>query len=120
MNISPDVTTALLTLGGAIVGALPGLITSLMKQRSDSKKQMRELVMKTSAENWRFVAENSGQKAIVPFEHYMIHTAMMCEHAFTDKEITVENTTAHLAKVSAVMDTLYSYASTPRAEAKAP
>jgi hypothetical protein len=119
MQISPEVTTALLTLGGAVVGALPGLIGTFLNRKSDDKKQMRELVMKTAAENWRFVAENSQNRPIVPFEHFMIHTSMMCEHAFSDTPITLQNTKEHLAKVSAVMDALYAHANAPRPPAKA-
>ena len=111
---TPEITTALLTLVGALVGALPGLISGFFSRRAEEKKQLRELVVKTAAENWRFIAENS--KAILPFEHYMIHTTMMCDLAFSDKEITEEGVTTHLAKVGAVMEALHKHAQgqTPR------
>ena len=64
--------------------------------------------MKTTAENWRFIAENT--RAILPFEHYMIHTAIMCNLAFSEEEITEDRTTAHLVKVAAVMKTLEQHA----------
>lgn len=105
---TPEVTTALLTLAGALVGALPGLISGFFNSRAEEKKQLRELVMKTTAENWRFIAENS--KAVLPFEHYMIHTTMMCDLVFSGREITEEALKAHLAKVGTVMEALHQHA----------
>ena len=107
---TPDVTIALLTLAGAVVGALPGLISGFFIRRADDKKQLRELVMKTTAENWRFIAENS--KAVLPFEHYMVHTTMMCDLVFSGKEVTEEAIKTHLAKVGAVMDAMHQHATT--------
>lgn len=105
---TPEIATALLTLAGAIVGALPGLISGFFSRRAEEKKQLRELVMKTTAENWRFIAENA--KAVLPFEHYMIHTTMMCDLAFSGNEITEEGVTTHLAKVATIMEALHKHA----------
>ena len=108
MELSPELTTGLVAMGSAAIGALPGLISGFFSRRSEAKKQLRELVMRTTAENWRFIAENA--RAVLPFEHYMIHTAMMCDLAFSEEEITEGRTTAHLVKVAAVMKTLEQHA----------
>ncbi|NOS73439.1 MAG: hypothetical protein HOP36_02625 [Methyloglobulus sp.] len=108
MELTPELTTGLVAIASALVGAMPGIVSGFFTRKADDKKQLRELVMKTTAENWRFVAENT--KAILPFEHYMLHTAMMCDLAFSGEEITEERTTAHLAKVDAVMRVLEQHA----------
>ena len=104
MALTPGLTTGLVAIVSALVGAMPGIVSGFFNRRAEDKKQLRELVIKTAAENWRFVAENS--RSILPFEHYMIHTAMMCDLAFSSEEITEERTSAHLSKVAAVMRVL--------------
>ncbi len=108
MALTPEMTTGLVAIFSALAGAMPGLISGFFARKADDKKHLRELVMKTTAENWRFIAENSN--AILPFEHYMIHTAMMCDLAFSSDEITKETTDAHLIKVDAVMEALRTHA----------
>ena len=108
MELTPEQTTGLVAIASALVGALPGIVSGFFTRKAEDKKQLRELVVKTAAENWRFVAENT--KAVFPFEHYMIHTAMMCDLAFSGEKITEESTTAHLAKVDSVMRTLGKHA----------
>ena len=118
MALSPELATGLLAIGSAAIGALPGLISGFFGRRADEKKQLRELVMKTTAENWRFIAENS--KAVLPFEHFMIHTTMMCDLVFSGKEITEEGIKAHLAKVSAIMNALHQHATSDAPKRGAP
>ena len=101
-------TTGLIAIGSALAGAMPGLVSGLLSRKAEDKKQLRELVMQTTAANWRFVAENS--KSVLPFEHYMIHASMMCELAFSDDEITEQRTKDHIAKVDLIMRTLASHA----------
>ena len=108
MELTPEQTTGLVAIVSALAGALPGIISGFFTRKAEDKKHLRELVMKTTAENWRFIAENT--RAILPFEHYMIHTAMMCDLAFSEEEITEGRTTAHLVKVAAVMKTLEQHA----------
>ena len=95
-------------MGSAAIGALPGLISGFFSRRAEEKKQLRELVMKTTAENWRFIAENST--ATMPFEHYMVHTTMMCDLVFSGEKITEQGIKVHLAKVGTVMDALRQHA----------
>lgn len=108
MQLTPELTTGLVAIASALVGALPGMISGFFTRKAEDKKHLRELVMKTTAENWRFIAENT--RAILPFEHYMIHTAMMCDLVFCEEAITEERTKTHLAKVAAVMKTLEQHA----------
>ena len=108
MTLSPELTTGLVAICSAFVGALPSLISNYLSRKADDKKHMRELIMKIAAENWRFIADNS--EAIYPFEHYMIHTALMCDLAFSDKPITENRVNEHIAMVDLVMKSLSEHA----------
>lgn len=106
--MSPELATGLVAIGSAFIGALPGLISNFLNREADDKKQIRELIMNTAAENWRFIAQNA--QVMLPFEHYMIHTALMCDFAFLSEEITEERTAAQLTKVAAVLKVLEQHA----------
>ena len=110
MALSPELTTGLIAIGSALAGALPGLVSGFVNRKADDKKQLRELVLKTAAENWRFISENQASKFVLPYEHHMIHTAMMCELAFSNEPITAESTAKHLERTDAVMRTLVEHA----------
>lgn len=120
MPMSAELTTGVIAIVSAFFGALPGLISGYLARRADEKKELRELVLKTAAENWRFVAEASASKYLMPYEHYMIHTAMMCDLAFSEPPITVERTRVHLEKVDAVMKTLAQHAINVSSKQNAP
>ena len=113
MSISPEVSTGLLTLGGAVVGAIPGLVSSFLSKRSDEKKQLRELVVKAATDSWKTHAEH-GQGKLLPLEHYIIHTMKMCEFALSGEKVTPESMKTHLQETSALMDVLVEHATTPR------
>ncbi len=68
------------------------------------------MIVKAAIENWKFVAEHSSSKAIMPMEHYIIHTAKMCEFAFADTPITPESTKVQLAEIEAIMTVLTEHA----------
>jgi hypothetical protein len=104
MQLPSELITGLVAIGSSLVGALPGMISGHLTNKTDEKKQLRELIMKTTAENWRFILENARRAH--PFEHYMICTAMMCDIAFSKDKITEEKIKDHLEKVNAVMDML--------------
>ena len=110
MSISPEVSTGLLTLGGAVVGAIPGLVSSFLSKRSDEKKQLRELVVKAATDSWKTHAEH-GQGKLLPLEHYIIHTAKMCEFALSGELVTPETTAQRLKEIEAVMKVLSEHAS---------
>ena len=113
MPISPEVSTGLLTLGGAVVGAIPGLVSSFLNKRSDEKKQLIELVVNAATESWKTHVEH-GQGNMLPLEHYIIHTMKMCEFALSGKKVTPESMKTHLQETSALMDVLVEHATTPR------
>jgi hypothetical protein len=112
MPISPELSAGLLTLGGAVVGALPGLLSSFLSKRSDEKKQLRELVFKAATESWKTHAENSNGRALLPLEHYIVHTMKMCEFAMSGEKVTPETLKGHLQETSALMDLMVEHAST--------
>lgn len=121
MSLSPEELAVVGTLGGALIGALPSFITSLLNRRSDTKKHFNELIVKAATENWKFVAEKSTSRVLLPLEHYIIHTAKMCEFALSGEKVTPETTEQRLKEIDAVMRVLanhaYSVSSTRKQEA---
>lgn len=116
MALSPGELAVLASLGGALVGAVPGLVSSFLSKQSDERKHFKELVFKAATDSWKTHAE-IGNGRVLPLEHYIIHTAKMCEVALSDEELTAESMKKQLQKISALMDVLAEHASTQRARA---
>jgi hypothetical protein len=110
MSLSPEELVVVGTLGGAIVGALPSFVSSILNRKVDEKKHFTEMVVKAATENWKFVAEKSASRAILPLEHYIIHTAKMCEFAFSGATVIPESTAKCLKEIEAVMNVLANHA----------
>ncbi|MHB1084434.1 MAG: hypothetical protein ACYCZA_06305 [Thiobacillus sp.] len=110
MALSPEELVAVVGLGGAALGAFPGLIATFINRRAEDKKHFNELVVKAATENWKFVAEHSQSRAILPLEHYIIHTAKMCEFALSGDPVTPETTEKRLKEIDAVMTVLANHA----------
>ena len=118
MVLSPGELAVVGTIGGAIIGALPSVVSSILNRKTDEKKHFNELVVKAATENWKFVAEHS--KAVMPLEHYIIHTAKMCEFALSGEPLTPEATEKRLKEIDAVMAVLANHAisaSSPKKQA---
>jgi lipase chaperone LimK len=113
MALSPEELAVVASLGGAVVGALPGLVSSFLTKRSDERKQFKELVVKAAIESWKTHAAHAGTRAMLPLEHYIIYTAKMCEFALADKKVTAESMRTHLQEVSALMEVLVQHAKAP-------
>lgn len=113
MPLSPGELAVVASLGGAVVGAIPGLVSSYLRKRFEERKQFKELVVKAAIESWKTHAEH-GSGQMLPLEHYIIHTAKMCEFALADKQVTPASMKVHLQEVSALMDVLAEHASSPR------
>lgn len=111
MALSPEELVAVVGLGGAVIGALPSLITSLVSGRAEDRRHFNELVFNAAIESWKFTAEKSASRRILPLEHYIIHTAKMCEFAFSGKPVTPETTAQRLKEIEAVMKVLVEHAS---------
>jgi len=111
MSLSPEELAVVGTLGGAVIGALPSFISSLLNRRTEEKRHFNELVVKAATESWKFIAENSRSRAILPLEHYIIHTAKMCEFALSGGKVTAETTAQQLQEIDAVMKVLAKHAS---------
>ena len=110
MALSPEELVAVAGLGGAAIGALPNLISTFINRRAEDKKNFNELVVKAATENWKFVAEHSQSRAVLPLEHYIIHTAKMCEFALSGEPVTPETTEKRLNEIDAVMTVLTNHA----------
>lgn len=101
---------AVVGLGGAVIGALPSLITSLVSRRAEDRRHFNELVFNAAIESWKFTAEKSASRKILPLEHYIIHTAKMCEFALSGEPVTPETTAQRLKEIEAVMVVLIDHA----------
>lgn len=111
MTLSPEVLVAVVGLGGVAIGALPSLITSLVNRRAEDRRHFNELVFNAAIESWKLTAEKSSSRIILPLEHYIIHTAKMCEFALSGKPVTPETTAKHLKEIQAIMVVLSEHAS---------
>jgi hypothetical protein len=112
MPLSHEELIAIVGLGGAVVGALPSLITSLMNRRAEDRRHFNELVFNAAIESWKLVAAHS--RSIMPLEHYIIHTTKMCEFALSKKPLTPETTAQHLKEIEAIMKVLSEHAKSVR------
>jgi hypothetical protein len=108
MSLSPEVLVAIVGLGGAVIGALPGLITSLVNKRAEDKRHFNQLIFNAAIESWKLTAEHS--RSIMPLEHYIIHAAKMCEFALSGKPLTPETIAKQLQEIEAVMKVLSEHA----------
>lgn len=108
MSLSPEELVAIVGLGGAAIGALPSLITSLVSKRAEDKRHFNELIFNAAIESWKLTAVHS--RSIMPLEHYIIHAAKMCEFAFSGKPVTPETTSQQLKEIEAVMKVLNEHA----------
>ncbi len=108
MALSPEELVAVVGLGGAVIGALPSLITSLISKRAEDKHHFNELVFNAAIESWKLTAEHS--RRIMPLEHYIIHTAKMCEFALSGEPVTPETTAQRQKEIEAIMRVLEEHA----------
>jgi len=86
MALSPEELVVVASLGGAAIGSLPSLISAFVSRRAENKRHFNELIFRAATESWKLVAEKSSSRIILPLEHYIIHTAKMCEFAFSGKK----------------------------------
>lgn len=110
MALTSEELIAIVGLGGAAIGALPGIIAAVFNRRSEDKRHFNELVFNAATESWKLVAEKSASRRLAPLEHYIIHTAKMCEFAFSGEKITPESTAQRLMEIDAVMSVLVEHA----------
>jgi hypothetical protein len=111
MALSPEELIAVVGLGGAVIGALPSLITSLVSRRAEDKRHFNELVFNAAIESWKFTVEKGASRRILPLEHYIIHTAKMCEFALSGEPVTPETTAQRLKEIESIMKVLIDHAS---------
>lgn len=113
MSFNPNELVVLATLGGAIVGTLPGIISTFVNKKSDEKKQFNEMVVKAATESWKTHVEHASG-GILPLEHYIIHTSKMCDLALNGK-INTKNAKQKLSEIDSLMTILAEHASkTPK------
>ena len=109
MSLSSEELTVIGTLGGAIVGALSSTIVSIVNKRSEEKRHFRETVINAAIENWKHVSQISSSQYLMPLEHYIIHTAKMCDLALNEK-LTNCNIKEKLSEIDELMDALEDHA----------
>lgn len=83
-------------IGGAISG-LTTIFILIINQRSEERRQLRELALKAAADNWRHTCELSKQYGapILPFHVFIVHMVKLFD-VLASKDLTVDNLTAKL------------------------
>jgi hypothetical protein len=109
MNLSPAELAVFGTLGGAFVAGLFGAIIAFINKRSEEKKHLRELIVKTSTEHWQFVVETAESNIMPPLINYIVHTAMMCD-LILNKKLSSKNIQNKLKEIDSLMDVLHHHA----------
>jgi len=103
MNLTPEQTTLIGTLAGAIIGFLSSFIITWVTKKSEKRKHFRELVIKAATESWSQTLQSlKGQNATVdPFDLYIIHLLKLSQ-VVLDEKITPDNVVEMLKRVDAV------------------
>ena len=79
------------TLLGTLVGGVLGFAGAWLREKFETKRQLRELITKVAMEDWNKQIElykGTGKK-LMPLDAYMIHYLMILESI--DKNTTVED-----------------------------
>lgn len=108
MNLSPAELAVFGTLGGGFVAGLFSAIIAFINKRSEERRHLRELIVKTAADHWKLVSEVAASNVMPPLSSYIVHTAMMCD-LILNKKINAENIQTKLKEVDAVMDIVHDH-----------
>jgi hypothetical protein len=102
LNISATELAGFGTLGAGVIAAASCIISSFINKRSEERKHLRELIVKTTADNWKFIVEKSANPIHQRMPRCLIYEARMIELAL-DKGVTSPNRKEKLEEVSKML-----------------
>lgn len=108
MNFNATEIAVIGTLGGAFIAGLFSALTVFINKKSEEKRHLRELVIKTASDHWKHVAEISSATKMPPLSTYIVNTVQMCDLAL-NKKLTPETVRKKLEESSSVMDVMLSH-----------
>jgi hypothetical protein len=98
-NLSATEIAVFGTVAVGFIAAASSVITSFINKRSEERKSLRDSVIKTATENYRFIVEKSTNPKHLPLPIYLIYVSKMADLAF-DKTVTAENIKTKLTEIS--------------------
>jgi len=87
------------TVAVGLIAAASSVITSFINKRSEERKSLKDSVIRTAAENYKFMVEKSANPKHYPLPIYLIYVAKMVDLAF-DKTVTAQNLKSRLIEIS--------------------
>ena len=91
------------------MAGLFGAIIAFINRRSEERKHLRELIVKTSADHWKLVSEVAVSNIMPPLSNYIFHTAMMCD-LILNKKLNFKNIQNKLKEIDSLIDVLHKHA----------
>lgn len=108
MDLDPTIVNGLFALGGVFAGAIPAIAVAWLKERSDSRRHLRDQALQMALESWRLRAQHTGY--VQPLEHWVIHANLLCQLASEDR-LTPDRIKTRLAEISSIVDTMAEHSS---------
>jgi hypothetical protein len=107
------------TLGGALITGLVAIGLNSINKRSEERRYMRELVLKTSIEHFKIACSKTGPgQRVAPLEAFIIHLAKISE-VLMETKITSENILRKLKDAHTVSAEVEAFIKVEEAETKA-
>lgn len=104
-----DAATALVLAAG--VSGLSSAITAIgvvaWTKRSDERRHIRELVMRTAVENWKAVyqaAKDAGSSEMLPLDVYILHMLKLSEIILAEKKLKPDRIARRLSEVDEIVE----------------
>lgn len=98
------------TLGGAIVGAIAGFIGAWIREKHETKRRMRELVIKTAIDEWtqlfNFTQSQTKKTELFPLTAYIAHHTLLIEAVLNEK-FDIEKFKKAIEQSNEVMTEIY-------------
>jgi hypothetical protein len=108
MQIDAATATVIAAIVGAGVGGLVTLLGQWLSRRSEERRHLRQLVIQTAIENWRFTSEAAEKLAAAgyrvdryPLDSFLLHMLKLSE-ILDERHITPELVREKLREVHAV------------------
>jgi hypothetical protein len=105
MEINAATATVIAAVVGAGVGGFVTLLGQWLARRSEERRHLRQLVIKTAVENWRVTSDALEKRSfpLFPLDIYVLHMLKLSE-ILDKRQLTPELVREKLSEVFAVSD----------------